>query len=241
MNFYAFRPISNLISIHFYHYFIIVIGTGALPIAEYEGSPRRFGNNQHELATHQYQYAGNTNQSEWERPPSSRKMLTSPSLVPPRPGFPKRVSTSPSTESVTKKVSEENHTANAASQLEKPNQSSSSSSTEVTPSPVVVPKSAKTKTILEERSPVNPLSGNNTTQNSNKTLLDSNDSGGVSTEPTDTKNSTAYSTTFDYLYEFSETRKVLEDFFKCPNNEDEKKIVDCFNESDTGSFVSANK
>lgn len=45
-------------------------------------------------------------------------------------------------------------------------------------------------------------------------------------------------TTFDYLYEFSETRKVLEDFFKCPNNEEEKKISECFNESDTGSIVS---
>lgn len=168
-------------------------------------------------------------------------MLTSPTFVTPRPGFPKRVTSFPSTENVTKKVLEENNTANVASQSEKPNQSSSSSSTEVTPSPVIVPKSAKVTTILEEKSPVNPLSGNNTTQNPNTTLLDNNDSGGVSTEPTDTKNSTAYSTTFDYLYEFSETRKVLEDFFKCPNNEDEKKIVDCFNESDTGSFVSANK
>lgn len=45
-------------------------------------------------------------------------------------------------------------------------------------------------------------------------------------------------TTFDYLYEFSETRKVLEDFFKCPNTDEDKKISDCFNESDTGSFVS---
>lgn len=48
----------------------------------------------------------------------------------------------------------------------------------------------------------------------------------------------ANTTTFDYLYEFSETRKVLEDFFKCPNTDDDKKITDCFNESDTGSFVS---
>ncbi|XP_037932052.1 probable serine/threonine-protein kinase DDB_G0282963 [Teleopsis dalmanni] len=31
------------------------------------------------------------------------------------------------------------------------------------------------------------------------------------------------SSTFDYLYEFSETRKVLEEFFKCPSN-DEKPI-----------------
>lgn len=166
-------------------------------------------------------------------------MLTSPTLIPPRPGFPKRVTSSPSMDSVTKKVSDENNTANVASQSEKPNQTSSCSSTEVTPSPVIVPKSVKTTTILEEKSPVNPSSGNNTTQNPSTTFLDNNDSGGVSTEPTDMKNSTAYSTTFDYLYEFSETRKVLEDFFKCPNNEDETKIVDCFNESDTGSFVSA--
>lgn len=165
-------------------------------------------------------------------------MLTSPTFVPPRPGFPKRVTSSPSTENVTKKLSEENNAANVASQSDKPNQSSSSSSTEVTPSPIIVPKSVKATTILEEKSPVNPSSGNHTTQNPSTTFLDNNDSGGVSTEPTDTKNSTAYSTTFDYLYEFSETRKVLEDFFKCPNNEDEKKIVDCFNESDTGSFVS---
>lgn len=50
------------------------------------------------------------------------------------------------------------------------------------------------------------------------------------------KSATTAATTFDYLYEFSETRKVLEDFFKCPNNDEEKKINDCF-ESDTGSFV----
>lgn len=47
-------------------------------------------------------------------------------------------------------------------------------------------------------------------------------------------------TTFDYLYEFSETRKVLEDFFKVPTKDEEKKIVDSFVESDTGSLVSSN-
>lgn len=51
-------------------------------------------------------------------------------------------------------------------------------------------------------------------------------------------NTASNTTTFDYLYEFSETRKVLEDFFKNANNDDDKKIVDCFNESDTGSYVS---
>ncbi|XP_030080038.1 uncharacterized protein LOC111595982 [Drosophila hydei] len=41
------------------------------------------------------------------------------------------------------------------------------------------------------------------------------------------------SSTFDYLYEFSETRKVLEEFFKCPSN-DEQPIVE--NSSDVDSI-----
>lgn len=57
----------------------------------------------------------------------------------------------------------------------------------------------------------------------------------VKTSPTLLSSNT---TTFDYLYEFSETRKVLEDFFKCPSKDEEKKIVDSFVESDTGSLVS---
>lgn len=32
------------------------------------------------------------------------------------------------------------------------------------------------------------------------------------------------SSTFDYLYEFSETRKVLEEFFKCPPPEEENRL-----------------
>ncbi|XP_046801574.1 probable serine/threonine-protein kinase DDB_G0282963 isoform X1 [Lucilia cuprina] len=41
------------------------------------------------------------------------------------------------------------------------------------------------------------------------------------------------SSTFDYLYEFSETRKVLEEFFKCPSNDD-KPIIE--NSSDVDSI-----
>lgn len=33
--------------------------------------------------------------------------------------------------------------------------------------------------------------------------------------------------TLDYLYEFSETRKVLEDFFKSPNSIDNDNITKC--------------
>lgn len=41
-------------------------------------------------------------------------------------------------------------------------------------------------------------------------------------------------TTFDYLYEFSETRKVLEEFFKCPDSDQIKELekFSDFNESD---------
>lgn len=42
------------------------------------------------------------------------------------------------------------------------------------------------------------------------------------------------SATFDYLYEFSETRKVLEEFFKCPENDQIKELgkFSDLNESD---------
>lgn len=43
--------------------------------------------------------------------------------------------------------------------------------------------------------------------------------------------------TFDYLYEFSETRKVLEEFFKCPTNEEGDKVM-LENGSDVDSIVS---
>lgn len=48
--------------------------------------------------------------------------------------------------------------------------------------------------------------------------------------------------TFDYLYEFSETRKVLEEFFKCPDTDKAKELekFSDFNESDD-SLVSAFK
>ncbi|XP_044764671.1 amyloid-beta A4 precursor protein-binding family A member 2-like isoform X5 [Coccinella septempunctata] len=43
------------------------------------------------------------------------------------------------------------------------------------------------------------------------------------TSPPSTTNST-----FDYLYEFSETRKVLEEFFKCPPPDEENRLEDEF-------------
>lgn len=44
--------------------------------------------------------------------------------------------------------------------------------------------------------------------------------------------------TFDYLYEFSETRKVLEEFFKCPNFElDDEKFADKLSDSECDSDI----
>lgn len=55
----------------------------------------------------------------------------------------------------------------------------------------------------------------------------------IATDQTVYEQPLARSSTFDYLYEFSETRKVLEEFFKCPVNED--KVLE--NGSDVDSIV----
>ena len=49
--------------------------------------------------------------------------------------------------------------------------------------------------------------------------------------------------TFDYLYEFSETRKVLEEFFKCPDTDKIKELekFSDFNESDDSLVSETNK
>ncbi|XP_059618780.1 protein lin-10-like isoform X1 [Phlebotomus argentipes] len=102
---------------------------GGLPIAEYEGSPRRFGNVQYD--------SPGANRG--------RNVLASPAMFPPRPGFPQRVVPSPS-----------GAYGNCQEDLGQED---------------------------------------------------------VKLQPP---------TTFDYLYEFSETRKVLEEFFKCPEDDTER-------------------
>lgn len=113
---------------------------GQLPIAEYEGSPRRFGNQQ---------------------------MVAKGAGFPKRPpGFPQRVS--PST----------HHPDN-----------------------------------------------NNVGKSSVGNLIDLIDHEGTSTT------ATVKTPTFDYLYEFSETRKVLEEFFKANPDDDEQRFTDYTTES----------
>ncbi|XP_076262524.1 uncharacterized protein LOC143197738 isoform X19 [Rhynchophorus ferrugineus] len=111
---------------------------GSLPIAVYEGSPRRYGPRQ-----------TGTNSSHIQLP-SAQSLLASPSVYPPRPGFPQRIVTSPTPSEREKNLNLENTNYNKKST-----------------SPPAINAS-----------------------------------------------------TFDYLYEFSETRKVLEEFFKCPPEEE---------------------
>ncbi|KAF5283397.1 hypothetical protein FQA39_LY04773 [Lamprigera yunnana] len=125
---------------------------GSLPIAVYEGSPKRYRPRQVESGTH-------------PQLPSAQSLLASPSVYPPRPGFPQRVvCTSNEVEQVS--ISESNH--------------------------------------FNKSKPISP-------------------------------SSTSQSTTtaaFDYLYEFSETRKVLEEFFKCPPSEEENPLHSDFHDLD---------
>ncbi|KAH8287520.1 hypothetical protein KR054_009442 [Drosophila jambulina] len=131
---------------------------GQLPIAEYEGSPRRFGGNQ-------------PNSTALGGPPRKRP-----------PGFPQRVS--PTTSS--------NHTTTA-------NSVSAKASVGNLIDLIDHEEDRGARTVREEKTP-----------------------------------------TFDYLYEFSETRKVLEEFFKA-NPEDEKRFTDYTTESgdDVASSVSS--
>ncbi|XP_071553724.1 uncharacterized protein [Temnothorax nylanderi] len=143
---------------------------GELPIAQYSGSPRRYGVRENtQLPT----------------------LLSSPSMyMTPRPGFPQRVlPTTP------------NHNEK-----------------EDTSAEIVVDKTV-IENISTEDQPINPSSP------SPKAEEEEEDSLKPSTLPADNISSLVSpgGSTFDYLYEFSETRKVLEEFFKCPAPTKEKE------------------
>ncbi|XP_036140598.1 uncharacterized protein LOC105831729 isoform X10 [Monomorium pharaonis] len=143
---------------------------GELPIAQYSGSPRRYGVRENTQL------------------PS---LLSSPSMyMTPRPGFPQRVlPTTP------------NHNEK-----------------EDTSAEIVVDKTV-IENINTEDQPIN------TSSPSPKAEEEEEDSLKPSTLPADNISSLVSpgGSTFDYLYEFSETRKVLEEFFKCPAPTKEKE------------------
>ncbi|XP_049962637.1 uncharacterized protein LOC126483630 isoform X2 [Schistocerca serialis cubense] len=119
---------------------------GGLPIAQYEGSPRRYGPRQSSVSRH-----GTHSVSL----PSAQSLLNSPSVYPPRPGFPQRILTSQQ-------------------------------------------QQASSQQPQQQQSPQQ--------QQQDEQETETGSSGGDGTG----------TGAFDYLYEFSETRKVLEEFFKCP-------------------------
>ncbi|XP_047118195.1 uncharacterized protein LOC124798714 isoform X6 [Schistocerca piceifrons] len=119
---------------------------GGLPIAQYEGSPRRYGPRQSSVSRH-----GTHSVSL----PSAQSLLNSPSVYPPRPGFPQRILTSQQ-------------------------------------------QQASSQQPQQQQSPQQHQ------QDEQETETGSSGGDGTGTGA------------FDYLYEFSETRKVLEEFFKCP-------------------------
>ncbi|XP_011341994.1 uncharacterized protein LOC105282033 isoform X7 [Ooceraea biroi] len=143
---------------------------GELPIAQYSGSPRRYGVREN---------------------PQLPSLLSSPSMyMTPRPGFPQRVlPTTP------------NHNEK-----------------EDTSAEIVVDKTVIENTNVEDQS-VEPSTP------SPKAEEEEEDSLKPSTLPADNISSLVSpgGSTFDYLYEFSETRKVLEEFFKCPAPTKEKE------------------
>ncbi|XP_035717811.1 uncharacterized protein LOC118439795 isoform X6 [Vespa mandarinia] len=144
---------------------------GELPIAQYSGSPRRYGVREN---------------------PQLPSLLSSPSVyMTPRPGFPQRVlPTTP------------NH-------KEK----------EDTSAEIIVEKPVIETTIHTEDQSIN------VSPSSPKIEDEEEDSLKPPALPTDNISSLVSpgGSTFDYLYEFSETRKVLEEFFKCPPPSKEKE------------------
>lgn len=124
---------------------------GSLPIAVYEGSPRRYGPRYVETGTH-------------PQLPSAQSLLASPSVYPPRPGFPQRIVCTPSD---------------------------------------IEQVSITDTTHFSKSKSISPCT----------------------TTP-------ATTAAFDYLYEFSETRKVLEEFFKCPPPEEDNPLQSEFHDLD---------
>lgn len=150
---------------------------GQLPIAEYEGSPRRIGNQQQGFSLQ----AGNF------------RMMSAAcgGMMPTRPpGFPQRVSQQSSPATATTTII---HDAQENNQ-----------------------RSENLIDIDDDRNAVGDVEGRNDC------------SSGIVNE------SRPKTPTFDYLYEFSETRKVLEEFFKGANT-DEKQFADFTESDDLGS------
>ncbi|KAJ8667442.1 hypothetical protein QAD02_009105, partial [Eretmocerus hayati] len=200
---------------------------GELPIAQYSSSPRRYGTREN------------------VRLPT---LLSSPSsvYVAPRPGFPQRVLP------VTPNHKENNE--DASSEIVVENNAVIEPSALVLDEPLLLGTSVTT-TVSSAAAASSPLSPATSTA-SPKLMLSSPTEVGrdspmlilgsslgtltnamrrnndISPKPFADNNLSSLESlggsTFDYLYEFSETRKVLEEFFKCPAPSEDKNVSETF-------------
>ncbi|XP_020712809.1 uncharacterized protein LOC101453910 isoform X3 [Ceratitis capitata] len=174
---------------------------GQLPIAEYEGSPRRFGN----------------------LPQGNMKSAGACSFPKRPPGFPQRVSP------IAGAQQQQQHSLNQQQFMQQELNSRTAqyakrSFQQQQQSYYVTAPGIASDTATVNNCPVNKSIGN---------LIDI-DGGSSAAIVADSRQ--GETPAFDYLYECSETRKVLEDFFKA-NSEDEKRFTDHTESGDdVGSF-----
>lgn len=149
------------------------------------------------------------------------------SSSPPRPGFPQRI------------MALDQHAIRSKSPMSK-SYSFEDQKSNFTASPSVNP-SENIRNIVEENTEMNSASNflidddnNKCSENNYEGLIDT-----LNLQATSPTSALPATSTFDYLYEFSETRKVLEEFFKCPTDELASKLekFSDFNESDVESLV----
>ncbi|XP_015127039.1 uncharacterized protein LOC107048400 isoform X1 [Diachasma alloeum] len=164
---------------------------GELPIAQYSGSPRRYGVREN------------------SRLPS---LLSSPSMyMTPRPGFPQRIlPTTPN-----QKDKETDYLSNSKEDTTEILVETSSPPNEISSTLVVSPTVEETPQPEPQSQTPEPEEEEEEEEDFLKPSFLSSDNLSSLVTPG--------GSTFDYLYEFSETRKVLEEFFKCPPPNEEKE------------------
>lgn len=216
-----------------------------LIILEYEGSPRRFGmlSNDDSENGSQYNFKANVSQS-------SAFQNNCPPSSPPRPGFPVRMPIAAYDQRPGGKSPINAHKLfNFDCQKTFSPYAGNSTlipSTFITSGGAYDATHDSNQVIFEENESKTDNDDDNIIKDSLEENLERKNESSADhlsifqvTSPTEENIPTS---TFDYLYEFSETRKVLEEFFKCPDNDKIKELekFSDLNESDD-SLVSVIK
>lgn len=204
---------------------------------EYDGSPRRFGMSSNDDTENQLQSA-----SKQSNLIQSRAMpLNYPSPTPARPGFPQRV------------VSYDQHMSRKSpepySYSDHKGLATYTATSKLIPTTFINSNAyEEERETIHEDAETNSFQDEPSVTNRNASRQDETfESSAQQQQPQQYKSESASvfqvtspteenipTSTFDYLYEFSETRKVLEEFFKCPESDKIKELekFSDFNESD---------